>query len=111
MLRPLSCFGRAHARIDEEVDDVDEDVHGDEHEGVHDHHAGHERHVAHADGLVEQKADPGPAEHDLDDDGAADQAAELEPDDGGDRDRGVGHEGIGYNAATRQALGYGGRDG
>src|SRR5262245_56618995 len=80
----------ADARIDQEIDDVDRYVDDDEQRRVGDHDARGERDVAHRDRLIEERPEPRPAEHNLDDDAAGNEHAELEPDDGDDRHRRVG---------------------
>ena len=63
-------------------------------------HAGQQRKVAAVDRVVEQPAQAGPAEHDLDHDGAGQHGAELQADDG---DR--GHDSVAEGVVPQDRAG------
>src|SRR5262249_7325435 len=60
------------SRVDERVENVHDEIDRDDHEAGHDHHTLHQREVALEDALVQEPADAGPGEDDLDDDGSID---------------------------------------
>src|SRR5829696_936449 len=64
---------RADARIDQEIENVDEDIDDDEQRRIGHHDAGGERNIADRNRLVEEGTEPGPAKYDLDDDAARNQ--------------------------------------
>src|SRR5712692_2358120 len=72
-------------RIEPRVEQVDGEV--DEHERERDdeHAALHQRNVAREDALDHERADAGPREHRFREDGAAEEIAGLDADDGDDR--------------------------
>src|SRR6185295_17196236 len=92
-------------RIDEPIEDVDEEIAEDEAHGDQQHDTLHERVVAGEDRVHHQAADAGQREDVLGDDGAADQRAELEPEHGDHRDQGVAQDVTAHHAPLRQALG------
>src|SRR5215218_210937 len=74
-----------HARVEERVDDVDDQVQEDDEEGAHEHGALHRGQVALLDGVEGQSPDAGDVEDGLGEDRAAQQDAEVEAEDGDDR--------------------------
>src|SRR5258705_13750022 len=79
----------ADARVGEGIGDVDENI--DEHVpgGDEQHAALHERKVLGEDAADDEPAEPGAAEDGLHDHGAGEEIAELETEDGDDRDQRV----------------------
>ena len=69
-----------HARVEVGVGDVDEEVGDDEDDRDQHHDALHHREVAGGDRLQREEADAGPVEDQLDDEGAAEDEADLQPD-------------------------------
>src|SRR5687768_17603025 len=67
-----------NARIDERVENVDDEVDADDHEAGHDDDALDQREVALEDALVEQPADARPREDHLDDHGRVDHDHEVD---------------------------------
>src|SRR4051812_6635320 len=74
-----------HARVEERVEDVDHQVQGDDEEGPDDDDALHRRQVGLLDRVEREAPDAGDVEHRLGEDGAAEQDAEVEAEDGDDR--------------------------
>ena len=68
------------------MDDVDEQVGRDDEEGEHERRSLHHRIVARRDRVDEQAAEPGDPEDVLDQDRAADQEREVDPEDDDERD-------------------------
>ena len=91
-------------RVDEAVEEVDEQVHRDHDDGDQQRRVLDQRVVARADRLQQDVADAGEAVDRLDDRAAGDQRADLEADDRDDRDEGVTERVPVDHAPRRQAL-------
>src|SRR5436190_14261179 len=74
-----------HARVEEGVDDVHDQVQQDDEERAHEHRALDGVEVALLDGVVGQAADAGDVEDRLGEDRPAEEDAEIQPEDGDDR--------------------------
>ena len=74
-----------YARVDPGVAEVDEQVGEDEEQRREQHAADDDGDVALADSPVDHETDAGSAEHRFDDEGAADERAEVDAGDGQDR--------------------------
>src|SRR2546422_635360 len=85
----VRASSQSNSRVEVGVDHVDEEVDEDKRRREEEHRRLHHRIVAVVDRLDRQAADTRPGEDRLGDDGAPEQRAELDPDDGHDRDRGV----------------------
>src|SRR5690606_26757816 len=91
----------AQARIDREVQQIDDQVDDDENEGDQDQVGRHHGDVHHADRLDEEQPHAGPLEDRFRDDGKGDDGAQLQARDGDD-----GHHGVLQSVAEiDQALG------
>jgi hypothetical protein len=100
----------AHARVGDGVGDVGEEVDGDVGEADGEDTALDQGIVAVGDGGQGEAADAGPAEDGFGNDGSCEKAAELQANDGEDRDESVA-EGVAVDHLIfRQALGAGGAD-
>src|SRR5712692_8918225 len=93
------------ARVDERIDGVDRQIDCHKSDGVHQHDARDQRIIARGDAGDQEVADAGPREHGLHDDRASEQGAQLEADDGHDRDQGVAQDVAPEDHAVHQALG------
>src|SRR5690242_12407651 len=74
-----------HTRVEERVDDVDDQVEEDDEEGAHEDRPLDGRQVALLDGVEGQAADAGDVEDRLGEDRTTEQDAEVEAEDGDDR--------------------------
>src|SRR5690554_2728954 len=85
--KPVRTSGTARAsaiadpRVEQGIGEVHQQVHDDEDHGDEQHGALHQRGVLRADGVHYQPPDAGPGEDRLRENGAAQQAAELQADD------------------------------
>ena len=97
-------------RVDHGIDHVDQEIDRDDDGGQQHHHVLDHDQVALGDRLEGQPAQAGQGEDVLDHHRAGHQEAELQADDGGDRDQGVAQHVAAQHPALRQALGAGGAD-
>src|SRR5690606_7635086 len=96
-----------HPRIEPPVDDVDEQVDHEEHEGDVEHCPLEDGEVAIADCQVGEAPDPRPGEEDLDDDHTSEQESELQTDDGHYGDPGVGEDVVPQDPPAAEPFGSG----
>src|SRR6202049_2392404 len=68
----------SHARIEDRVHGVDDDVRGHHKEGSDQHDPNHDRKVLHLDCLHHRKPEPGQSEDALGDDGAAEHGGKID---------------------------------
>src|SRR4051794_37743001 len=100
--------GQTDPRIEDRVEDVGDQVEQDDHRGADDQPAQHDVDVVVADAVVEQVAPhPVPDEHRLGDDGGAEEGADPEGHDGGQRDQRVAQAVLVDGPPVGQALGAG----
>src|SRR5258706_7090521 len=105
---PTTRSLESQARIDYEVQQVDNQIDHDEDQRDQTKIGGHHRDVGEGHGLDEQQAHSGPLEHRLSDDRERDQRAELQPGDGDDGHERVlqrmaeVHDPVGQAARTRE---------
>src|SRR5229473_899478 len=92
------------ARIDHGVQDVDEQVHDDDHEAAQDHDALDDWEVAEGDALVQQPPDARPGEHRLYHHGDIDHDDEVDARQRQHRNEGVLEGVLGDHQGLRQAL-------
>src|SRR3954470_17226953 len=92
------------ARIEPALQQIHEEVNGDEEQRDDGDRPLENRQVALEDGLVEKKSGAGPSEDRFDEDRAAEHLPELQPRDGEDRRRGVAED-VKHDASFRQAAG------
>src|SRR5690242_5229798 len=83
---PSGLVAIAHARVEETVEHVHEEVREDHHDGDEHHQVLHDRVVAPEDRLHQEAGDPGEVEHGLGHHEAADEERELDADHGHHRE-------------------------
>src|ERR1700754_2757680 len=99
-----------HARVEERVDDVDDQVQEDDEEGAHEDRALHGRQVALLNGVEGEASDAGDVEDGLGEDSPAEQDPEVEAEDGDDRRDGRAHAVLEDDGPLAQPLGPRGAD-
>src|SRR3954452_14866171 len=99
-----SGSGIADARVDERVENVDDQVGDDDEEGADQHRALDHREVAVLDRVVREAADPRDVEHALGEDRAAEEHADVDPGRGNERRDGAPHAVAQHDAPLAQAL-------
>src|SRR6266567_1805824 len=92
------------ARIDQRVQDVDEQVHDDDHKAAQDHDALDDWEVAEGDALVEEPPDARPSEHRLHHHGDIDHDDEVDARQRQHRNEGVLERMLGDHEGLRQAF-------
>src|SRR5713226_1637139 len=102
-----SSAAMADPRVEHGIEHVDREIQQHEADGDEQHHALQDDEVARIDGADQQPADAGQGEDRLDDDGAADQAADVDAGDGHERERGGLERVHQENARGFQPLGLG----
>src|SRR5579871_6529129 len=78
--RGVACSLILNTRVDEGVAEIDNEVNGDQHRGKHEDAGLHDGEVALIDGAEGELTDARPREDLLDNDGPAEEGAELEAD-------------------------------
>src|SRR5437763_13405720 len=94
-----------YSRIEVRVQEIHGEVHGHEHDGHEQDRALGQRIIALVDRPQHQTSDARQRENLLDDDGAAEQDADLQPDHGDDRDQRVAQRVLEHDQAGSQPLG------
>src|SRR4051812_7127371 len=95
---------QSDTRIDNRVENVNQQINEDDHRTAEDHDPLHNREVAECDPLVEQPSDTRPREDDLDDDRDIDHDHQVDTGQGQHRNQRVLEGVLGNDEALRQAL-------
>src|SRR4051795_198475 len=99
-----SGSGIFHARVDEGVEDVHDQVHDDDEEGADQDGALDHRQVRVLDRVVREPPDAGDVEHRLGEDRAAEQDADVDPGGGDERGDGAAHSVAQHDPPLAQPL-------